>query len=134
MRRARWCVLCRLHSTATSVAKAQLNSPGTLLPKDLRDIGIQQELGHQVPLDIPFRDESGNRVPLSTFFGKRPVLLLPVYYLGGMVTLYALARGGVDMGWTFYTPFSTTYSVNMWWPHTMNERIARPTLEYATAL
>jgi cytochrome c oxidase subunit 1 len=30
--------------------------------------------------------------------------------LGGGVTVYALVRGGVDTGWTFYTPFSTSYS------------------------
>lgn len=30
--------------------------------------------------------------------------------LGGIVTVFALFRGGVDTGWTFYTPFSTTYS------------------------
>jgi cytochrome c oxidase subunit I len=33
-----------------------------------------------------------------------------VFMLGGVVTIYALVRGGVDTGWTFYTPFSTSYS------------------------
>ena len=28
----------------------------------------------------------------------------------GPLRIYALFRGGVDTGWTFYTPFSTTYS------------------------
>ena len=27
-----------------------------------------------------------------------------------MSTLYALIAGGVDTGWTFYTPFSTMFS------------------------
>src|SRR5678810_1315279 len=30
--------------------------------------------------------------------------------LGGLFTLYALVAGGVDTGWTFYTPFSTVSS------------------------
>jgi hypothetical protein len=30
--------------------------------------------------------------------------------LGGMFTLYALIAGGVDTGWTFYTPYSSIYS------------------------
>jgi cytochrome c oxidase subunit 1 len=30
-----------------------------------------------------------------------------IYILGGAFTLYAALRGGVDTGWTFYTPYST---------------------------
>ena len=30
--------------------------------------------------------------------------------LGGLFTIYALVSGGVDTGWTFYTPFSTVSS------------------------
>jgi cytochrome c oxidase subunit 1 len=29
---------------------------------------------------------------------------------GGLITIYALLAGGVDTGWTFYTPYSTTFS------------------------
>ena len=29
---------------------------------------------------------------------------------GGILRLYAVICGGVDTGWTFYTPLSTTYS------------------------
>src|SRR5207302_9425908 len=42
-----------------------------------------------------------------------PRLNLPSWYLyvaGGLFTLAALLLGGVDTGWTFYTPFSTLYS------------------------
>jgi cytochrome c oxidase subunit 1 len=30
--------------------------------------------------------------------------------IGGLFTIYVLITGGVDTGWTFYTPLSTTYS------------------------
>jgi len=30
--------------------------------------------------------------------------------IGGAFALYGMINGGVDTGWTFYTPFSTTYS------------------------
>ena len=30
-----------------------------------------------------------------------------IYVLGGAFTLYAALSGGVDTGWTFYTPYST---------------------------
>src|SRR5260370_35080785 len=33
-----------------------------------------------------------------------------IYIIGGIVTIYALLAGGVDTGWTFYVPYSTTFS------------------------
>jgi cytochrome c oxidase subunit 1 len=38
------------------------------------------------------------------------LLSLYIYWLGGILTLWALLQGGVDTGWTFYTPYSTTFS------------------------
>ncbi|HEX4807283.1 MAG TPA: cbb3-type cytochrome c oxidase subunit I, partial [Bryobacteraceae bacterium] len=43
-------------------------------------------------------------------FPKLNLLSWYVFMLGGTVTVFALLRGGVDTGWTFYTPFSTSYS------------------------
>jgi cytochrome c oxidase subunit 1 len=42
-----------------------------------------------------------------------PKLNLASWYIfnaGGICALYALLAGGVDTGWTFYTPYSTIYS------------------------
>ncbi len=33
-----------------------------------------------------------------------------LYNIAGLFTLWAILQGGVDTGWTFYTPFSTTFS------------------------
>ncbi len=33
-----------------------------------------------------------------------------IYIVGGIFTLYAMATGGVDTGWTFYTPYSAAAS------------------------
>ncbi|MBA2335691.1 MAG: cbb3-type cytochrome c oxidase subunit I, partial [Blastocatellia bacterium] len=38
------------------------------------------------------------------------LLSLYLYWAGGALTLYSLLQGGVDTGWTFYTPYSTTFS------------------------
>lgn len=38
------------------------------------------------------------------------LLSLYIYWLGGALTLAGLMQGGVDTGWTFYTPYSTTFS------------------------
>lgn len=43
-------------------------------------------------------------------FPKINLLSWYFYMAGGGLTLFALLRGGVDTGWTFYTPYSTTFS------------------------
>ncbi len=43
-------------------------------------------------------------------FPKINLLSWYIYVVGGIFTLYVLITGGVDTGWTFYTPFSTGYS------------------------
>ena len=44
------------------------------------DIGIEQRLDQQVPLDLTFLDESGASVRLADLLGERPVILSLVYY------------------------------------------------------
>ena len=43
-------------------------------------------------------------------FPKLNLLSWYLFMLGGLMTLGAIIAGGVDTGWTFYTPFSSTYS------------------------
>jgi protein SCO1/2 len=54
--------------------------PTAAKPGLLSKIGIDQRLNNQVPLDLPFVDETGKAVKLGDYFGKRPVLLALVYY------------------------------------------------------
>ncbi len=54
-----------------------------------------------VPLMIGARDLAFPRLNLLSWY---------VYVVGALFTLAALLSGGVDTGWTFYTPYSTTYS------------------------
>lgn len=49
-------------------------------PALLRDVGIDQKLNGQIPLDLSFRDESGKTVQLREFFGEKPAILTLVYY------------------------------------------------------
>jgi cytochrome c oxidase subunit II len=44
------------------------------------DIGFDQQLDEQVPLDLAFRDESGKTVRLGDYFNRKPVILALVYY------------------------------------------------------
>jgi cytochrome c oxidase subunit 1 len=54
-----------------------------------------------VPMMIGAKDLAFPRINLLSWY---------IYLLGGVITIYALLAGGVDTGWTFYTPFSTTFS------------------------
>jgi cytochrome c oxidase subunit I len=54
-----------------------------------------------VPMMIGARDLAFPKLNLLSWY---------VYILGGSFTLYSALAGGVDTGWTFYTPYSSTYS------------------------
>ncbi|KPP95186.1 MAG: aa3-type cytochrome c oxidase subunit I CoxA [Bacteroidetes bacterium HLUCCA01] len=41
-------------------------------------------------------------------FPKLNLLSFWIYSFGALFTLYSIAHGGVDTGWTFYTPYSTS--------------------------
>jgi protein SCO1 len=46
----------------------------------LTEIGVDQKLNEQVPLNLAFRDEQGRTVSLSSYFHGKPVILSLVYY------------------------------------------------------
>jgi cytochrome c oxidase subunit 1 len=54
-----------------------------------------------LPLMIGARDLAFPRLNLASWY---------VYIAGGLITLAALFLGGVDTGWTFYTPYSSMFS------------------------
>jgi cytochrome c oxidase subunit 1 len=43
-------------------------------------------------------------------FPKLNLLSWYLYLAGGLCTVWVMLAGGVDTGWTFYTPYSSTYS------------------------
>jgi protein SCO1 len=64
-------------------ASAQLSDPMQSVgvrPDLLKDVGIDQKLNQQVPLDLTFRDETGKTVQLRQYFGQKAVLLSLVYF------------------------------------------------------
>lgn len=54
-----------------------------------------------IPMMIGAKDLAFPKLNLASWY---------IFMLGGAVTVYSLVRGGVDTGWTFYTPFSTSYT------------------------
>src|SRR5271169_637462 len=57
-----------------------------------------------LPIMIGARDLAFPRINLLSWY---------LLVIGGAFSLFAMIAGGVDTGWTFYTPYSTTYS-NSW--------------------
>ncbi len=54
-----------------------------------------------IPIMIGARDLAFPKVNLASWY---------VYTIGGLFTIAAMAMGGVDTGWTFYAPYSSTYA------------------------
>lgn len=54
-----------------------------------------------IPIMIGAKDLAFPRINLLSWY---------IYMLGGAFTVWALLQGGVDTGWTFYSPYSTTFS------------------------
>lgn len=54
-----------------------------------------------VPLMIGAKDLAFPKLNLASWY---------VFNLGALFTVYAILTGGIDTGWTFYTPFSSSYS------------------------
>jgi cytochrome c oxidase subunit 1 len=54
-----------------------------------------------LPIMIGARDMAFPRLNLASWY---------LFMIGGVFTLYVTVAGGVDTGWTFYAPYSSTYS------------------------
>ena len=71
----------------------------------LKQVGIDQRLNNQIPLDLTFRDESGREVRLGDYFKKgRPVLLTLVYYECPMLCNQVLNGVVGTLGAVTFTP------------------------------
>ncbi len=54
-----------------------------------------------IPMMIGARDVAFPKLNLLSWY---------LFNAGGLLALYSVVFGGVDTGWTFYTPYSSTYS------------------------
>lgn len=65
-------------------------TPSQTMPEALREIGFDQNINQQLPLDAKFLDDEGNEVTLGSYYGKKPVLLAFVYYTCPMLCTQVL--------------------------------------------
>lgn len=73
-------ILCAQSAPGEGLQPSEGGAVSTQRPTILSQVGIDQHLNQQLPLDLHFRDESGKDVRLGDYFGKRPVILSLVYY------------------------------------------------------
>ena len=82
-------------------AVAQRQEP---VPQVLNEVGIDEHLGGQIPLDLRFRDENGAEVTLASLFpGDRPAVLSLNYSDCPMLctlVLNGLIDGLEELSWT----------------------------------
>jgi protein SCO1 len=88
-------VFVLIAASATSVAQGMgpgiMAPPSSVRPPGLKNVGIEQRLNEQLPLNLAFRDESGKNVKLGDYFGSKPVILSLVYYRCPMLCSEVLA-------------------------------------------
>ena len=70
--------------------------PGNTMPGPLKEVRYDQRVGEQVPMELPFRDETGRAVKLGDYFGRRPAILVLAYYHCPM--LCDMVLQGVETG------------------------------------
>lgn len=71
----------------------------------LKQVGIDQRLNNQIPLDLKFRDESGREVRLGDYFrADKPVVLTLVYYECPMLCSQVLNGVVGTLGAMTFTP------------------------------
>jgi protein SCO1/2 len=84
----RWVILVSAVAAAVCLGQALSapvlahtgNEPYTKDEAFLKEIAFDQKLGAQLPLDLPFTDDTGKAVRLGDYFGQRPVVMLITYY------------------------------------------------------
>jgi protein SCO1 len=91
-----------LPALAQYSADKPLGSTAQSAPAYLKNAGLDQRLGTQIPLNLHFRDSTGADAPLGKYFAQKPVALAMVYYKCGMLcpqVLHGLANSLAQTGY-----------------------------------
>ena len=74
------CALTGFAQVSSYGDKQTGENTGDQLPTVLQNVGVEQHLNQQLPMDAQFVDDRGNTVRLGDYFGKRPAIVSLVYY------------------------------------------------------
>lgn len=99
-----------LSASAQYSADKPLGASAQSTPAYLKNAGLDQRLGTQIPLNLHFMDSNGIDAPLGRYFGKKPVALALVYYRCAMLCPQVLHGLANSLSQTGYAP-SRDYDV-----------------------
>jgi protein SCO1/2 len=93
-----------LPALAQYSAEKPLGATAQSTPAFLKNAGLDQRLGTQIPLNLRFRDAAGTDAPLGQYFGKKPVAMAMVYYKCAMLCPQVLHGLAASLSQTGYAP------------------------------
>ncbi len=103
-----------LAQSPSSFTRDAIQPSSQVTPSDLKNVGIDQRLDQQLPLELQFKDESGKTVKLGDYFNSgRPVILNLVYYTCPMLCGEELAGMSSALGVLKFTPGSEYEAVTV---------------------
>ena len=73
-------VLLAVSAFGQGMTSGILSPSPSVRPPGLKNVGIQQNLNQEIPVDLAFTDDLGRSMHLGDYFGKRPLILNLVYY------------------------------------------------------
>lgn len=105
-----WSICLRIWASLLGCIVVVASAAGAegLSDQALGQIRFEQKLGTQVTPALSFRDEEGQPVQLSRYFGQKPVLLVLGYYQCPMLctlVLNGMLESAADMKWSIGQDF-----------------------------
>lgn len=82
--------MCAALAMAQAAPRGDLGAVPNQKPAIFDQVGIEQHLNQQIPLDLGFVDENGQPVQLRQYFGQKPVIITMVYYTCPMLCTQVL--------------------------------------------
>lgn len=97
-------LLAGFATAQTDTAPAMPEPRKEQMPTTLSEVGVDEKLNEQLPLDLEFTDHTGKKVKLGDYFdGERPVILTLNYYRCPMLCglqLNGMVDGLKEIDWT----------------------------------
>jgi protein SCO1 len=93
-----------LPALAQYSADKPLGASAQSTPAYLKNAGLDQRLGTQIPLNLHFQDSTGADGPLGRYFAQKPVALALVYFKCAMLCPQVLHGLANSLAQTGYTP------------------------------
>jgi protein SCO1/2 len=93
-----------LPALAQYSADKPLGASAQSTPAYLKNAGLDQRLGTQIPLNLHFRDSTGADAPLGRYFAEKPVALALVYFKCAMLCPQVLHGLANSLAQTGYAP------------------------------